>query len=125
MKIDSYKEDDVIVLRLSGNIMAGGDYELMHGCVKAFLSEGYRRFVYDMSNVTWLNSTGNGILVSSWHSIKNSGGALALAIYGVPKRVQRLMNIFEVTQLNLVFNIHSSVEESIAVVRAAKVFNED
>jgi anti-sigma B factor antagonist len=65
------------------------------------LKSGVKDIALDMSNLNSVNSAGLGVLIGILNKVKNNGGKLKLV--NVNDRVQ---NIFEITKLNLIFEIH-------------------
>ena len=66
------------------------------------------RVVVDLSDVTFLDSTGLGVLVASWKRCQESDASLDLVVAR-----PRIMKVLEVTGLNAVFTIFGSLEEAI------------
>ena len=94
---------------LSGKIMGGPDHEKFQTEVKTLISQGYVDILLDMAKVSWVNSTGLGILVSAYHTLKKNGGTLKIC-----KVSDRIDNILNVTQLKLVFETFTDCEEALA-----------
>jgi len=109
LKIKRKAENDVMVLQLYGKIMGGPDHELFHSEVKTLIKEGYVDILLNMSKVNWINSTGLGVLVSAYHTLKKSGGRLKICEVS-----ERIDNILNVTQLKLVFETHETCQEALA-----------
>jgi len=109
LKIKQKAEGDVMVLLLSGKIMGGPDHEKFHSEIKTLIKEGYVDLLLNMSKVSWINSTGLGVLVSSFHTLKKNGGRLKICEVS-----ERIDNILNVTQLKLVFETFESCEEALA-----------
>ena len=108
----NFKENlkgDVMVLDLSGKIMGGPDHEKLQSEVKTLISAGHVDILLDMHKVTWVNSTGLGILVSAYHTLKKNGGQLKICQVS-----DRIDNILNVTQLKLVFETYDNCEEALA-----------
>ncbi len=72
------------------------------------LDEGKKNVVLDLDGVTVLNSSGFGILVASYTTIKNGGGGLKLA--RISTKIDGLLSI---TKLNQIFEHYSTVEEAL------------
>lgn len=68
---------------------------------------GARRAVVDLSEVTFLDSTGLGVLVAGWKRCQESDASLDLVV----TRPQ-IMKVLEVTGLNTVFTIFDSIDEA-------------
>ena len=100
---------DVMVLSLSGKIMGGPDHEKFQAEIKTLVSEGYVDVLLDMHKVSWVNSTGLGILVSAYHTLKKNGGTLKIC-----RVSDRIDNILNVTQLKLVFQTFADCDEALA-----------
>jgi anti-sigma B factor antagonist len=64
--------------------------------------------VVDLLDVTFLDSTGLGVLVGALKRRREAGGALRLVI-----AEQRILRIFEITGLIDVFSIFPTVEEAL------------
>jgi len=102
-------QDDIVVLNLSGKVMGGPDYEKFHGAIKELLEQGHRKYLLDLSGVDWINSTGIGILVSGYHSIKAAEGVMVIC--GANKRVR---GIYYVSQLDKIFDAYETSAEALA-----------
>jgi len=100
---------EVMVLNLSGKIMGGPDHEKFQTEIKTLIAEGHVDILLDMSKVSWVNSTGLGILVSAFHTLKKNGGQLKICSVS-----DRIDNILNVTQLKLVFETFATCEEAMA-----------
>ncbi len=109
MNIKQNPKGEIMVLGLSGKIMGGPDHEKFQTEVKALIAEGHVDILLDMGKVSWVNSTGLGILVSAFHTLKKNGGQLKICAVS-----DRIDNILNVTQLKLVFETYNSCEEALA-----------
>jgi len=113
MKFKGKTEGDVLIMSLSGKIMGGPDFEKFHEQVKNMVAEGHRKFLFDMTGATWLNSTGMGIMVSAHISITGAEGRLVIC--GANKRIK---GIYYVSQLDKVFETFDTVAEGMAALAA-------
>lgn len=109
MNIKQNAKGDVMVLALSGKIMGGPDHEKFMSEIKTLVADGHVDVLLDMSKVTWVNSTGLGILVSGFHTLKKNGGQLKICSVS-----DRIDNILNVTQLKLVFETFEDCEDALA-----------
>ena len=100
---------EVMVLELSGKIMGGPDHEKFQNEIKTLIAEGHVDILLNMAKVNWVNSTGLGILVSAFHTLKKNGGQLKICNVS-----DRIDNILNVTQLKLVFETFGDVDEALA-----------
>ncbi len=109
MNIQQSPQGEVMILNLSGKIMGGPDYEKFHNEIKSLINEGYVDILLNMSRVTWINSTGLGILVGAFHTLKKNGGMMKICEVSA-----RIDNILNVTQLKLVFDTYDSQTDALA-----------
>ena len=108
MKIKERKRDGVAVLEMSGRLMGGPDAEAFDEVLKTLIHEGCRNVIVNMEKVRWVNSTGLGILISGYTTLKKSGGELKLL-----KVSDRIENIFIVSKLYTVFESYQDEDEAI------------
>lgn len=108
MKIKEREQDGVAILELSGKIMGGPDSEKFSSTLKQLIHEEKTRVIVDLGKVTWVNSTGLGILISGYTTMKRSNGEMKLL--NVSDRIE---SIFMVTKLASVFESYKDEDEAI------------
>jgi anti-sigma B factor antagonist len=108
MKLSDRIQDDVVVLEPKGKIMGGPDASLLHDRLYDYIKKDRRMVVIDMAQVDWMNSTGLGILISGYTTLRNNDGMLKLA--NVTEKIQSLLTI---TKLVTVFEAFDTVEDAI------------
>jgi len=108
MKASRRMEGDVAVIALSGKLMGGPDAEGVRQVIRESLDEGTRKILVDVGEVSWVNSTGLGILISSLAAVTDAGGKMKLC-----RVSHRVHQIFMVTKLHQVFDAHETVEEAL------------
>ncbi len=108
MKIKERKRDGVAIIELSGKLMGGPDAETIDETFKTLLHEGVKNIVVNLEKVRWVNSTGLGILISGYTTVKKSGGELKLL-----KVSDRIENIFIVSKLYTVFESFDNEDEAV------------
>ncbi|MCP4143820.1 MAG: STAS domain-containing protein [bacterium] len=108
MKISKSAHDSIMVLKLSGKIMGGSDHDLFHDEIKGLVADGIVDVVLNMHKVNWINSTGLGVLVSGYHTVKKNEGSMKIC--EVSDRIDSILNI---TQLKLVFDTYDSEAEAL------------
>ena len=106
LKIKQSLQGEVMVLQVSGKIMGGPDHEKFQGEIKELVAEGHVDVLLNMSKVSWVNSTGLGILVSAFHTLKKNSGRLKICEVN-----DRIDNILNVAQLKLGFETFDKCDE--------------
>ena len=97
-------EPGAVVIRLAGRLMLGPEGAQLEAVVKALLATGVRKFVFDFTELTHIDSTGIGRCISSLNMIMQAGGKLTIA--GADGQVRAG---FRVTQLDRVFRFYDDV----------------
>ena len=110
MKINRRSSGDIEVLEISGKVMGGSDLDLFRNSVKEIVDAGKLKLIVDMGGVKFINSSGLGILISGFISLKNRGGELKL-IKILDDRVKTPLRL---TKLLDIIDYHETEEEAIA-----------
>jgi anti-sigma B factor antagonist len=108
MKLTDRMQDGVVVLEPKGKIMGGPDASLLHDKLYEYIKQDRRMVVVDLAQVDWMNSTGLGILISGYTTLRNNDGLLKLA--NVTDKIQSLLTI---TKLVSVFEAFDSVDDAV------------
>ncbi len=108
MKLSVRKTDSVAILDVSGKLMGGPDADVFRETIKNLIDEGYKKVVVNMSQVPFINSTGLGILISAYTTLRKVDGVLKLA--SVTERIDSLLMI---TKLGTIFETYSTEEKAV------------
>ncbi len=100
MKVSTRKVDGVTILDLSGRITLGEGSVVLRDAVRDLLAKGDKNILLNLGDVSYIDSSGIGELVSAFTSVKNAGGDLKLL--NLTKKVQDLLQI---TKLYTVFDV--------------------
>ena len=109
MNIKQNSQGEVMVLELSGKIMGGPDHDKFKGEVNEVLENNFKNVVLDFSGVPWINSTGLGIIISGFHSIKAAEGTMKVCSVK-----ERVLSIFYISQLENIFEVFGTRDEALA-----------
>ena len=114
MKFSSRKEASVVVFDLVGGLEGGPDSYELKDIVTEMLEKGERKFLLNLDNVDFVNSTGIGIIASVFSSISNAGGEMKIC--NANDRVSRVMMI---TKLLEVFDSYTMEQEALTAFQSA------
>ena len=109
MKASSRKVDGVTIVDLSGRITLGEGSVVLRDTVKELSTQGNKKILLNLGDVTYIDSSGIGELVSAFTSVRNAGGDLKLL--NLTKKVHDLLQI---TKLYTVFDISDDEASAIA-----------
>ena len=115
MKSSSRKVDGVTVLDLSGRITLGEGSVVLRDLIRDLTASGNKQILLNLGDVTYIDSSGIGELVSAFTSVRNQGGDLKLL--NLTKKVHDLLQI---TKLYTVFDVRDDEATAIAAFSAAK-----
>ncbi len=101
-------ENNIVVATLSGEIIDRSQAQNLFDEIEKKVHDGQVRFVFDLSEVKYLNSTGLNILINVLTKARKNGGELVIA--GISKKVNELLLI---TKLNTVFIVTNTVDEAL------------
>jgi anti-sigma B factor antagonist len=101
-------EGGIGLIEAKGSLIGGDETVDLRAGVAGFAEREYQKLLIDLSNVTYLNSTAIGVLVSAHTTYTRKGWQIKVC--GVNKNIN---NIFVITKLTLVFDVHDTREEAI------------
>lgn len=104
---------DLTVVKISGEIDVFTSPRLREMLLD-IIDNGGLHLVVDLGEVTFLDSTGLGVLVGIYHRLRAREGSMSFM--GVNERVRR---VFHVTQLTKIFVLHQTLEDALAAHKAA------
>ncbi len=100
IKASNRKVNGVTIVDMSGRITLGEGSVILREAVKDLLAKGQKKILLNLGNVSYIDSSGIGELVSAFTSVRNQGGELKLL--NLTKKVHDLLQI---TKLYTVFDV--------------------
>ena len=101
VKLITRQVGDVTVIDVAGRITLGEGSSTLRDALRDLVKENHKNILLNLREVTYIDSSGIGELVSAFTSITNQGGHLKLL--GLTHRVKDLLQI---TKLYTVFDVH-------------------
>ena len=101
VKLTTRQVGDVTVIDVAGRITLGEGYSTLRDALRDLVSKGQKKVLLNLGEVSYIDSSGIGELVSGFTTVTNNGGALKLL--NLNKRVKDLLQI---TKLYTVFDVH-------------------
>ena len=111
MRISSDRKDNVMVLDIQGRVVGDASLELrrsINGWLAEIPEDEKPNVILDLSKVSMMDSSGLGVLVSSYTSVQKRGGRLVLSGLG-----RGLQNLIAITKLTRVFDMYETLEEAV------------
>jgi anti-sigma B factor antagonist len=104
--------DDVLILDLSGRITMGEGTLVLRNQIQKVLSSGERKFLLNLADVDYIDSSGLGELVTSFTTVRNQGGQLKLL-----NLTRRVHDLLQITKLLTVFEVFNSEAEALKTLK--------
>ena len=101
VKLTTRQVGDVAVIDVAGRITLGEGSSVLRDAMRDMVSKNQKKILLNLGEVSYIDSSGIGELVSGFTTVTNSGGALKLL--NLNKRVKDLLQI---TKLYTVFDVH-------------------
>ncbi len=101
VKLTTRQVGDVTVIDVAGRITLGEGSSVLRDAMRDMVSKNQKKILLNLGDVSYIDSSGIGELVSGFTTVTNSGGALKLL--NLNKRVKDLLQI---TKLYTVFDVH-------------------
>jgi anti-sigma B factor antagonist len=111
LKLETHVTDGITIVAAHGRIVLGEDSAALRDTLKQVLSSS-REVVLNLSGVTYIDSSGLGMLVAVYSSARSSGADIKLAGLG-----QRLRDLMQITKLVTVFEVYDNEQQAIAAFR--------
>lgn len=109
MKIPARHNQGVTILEPRGKITIGVGDVALRKAVQEAMDAGSQKILVNLKDVSTIDSSGIGELVSAYTSVTNREGRLALL--HLPPKVQ---DILQITQLVTVFDVFDDEAEAVA-----------
>ena len=109
MKVATRQVDGVTILDLSGRITLGEGSVTLRDAVRDALAKGSRKILLNLADISYIDSSGIGEMVSAFTSVKNAGGELKLL--NLTKKVHDLLQI---TKLYTDFDVKDDEAKAIS-----------
>jgi anti-sigma B factor antagonist len=110
VKLTSRQVGDVTVIDAAGRITLGEGASAFRDTIRDLAGKGNKKILINLGDVSYIDSSGIGELVSGFTTVTNGGGQLKLV--GLSKRVKDLLQI---TKLYTVFDVF---DDEAAAVRS-------
>jgi anti-sigma B factor antagonist len=109
MKLKTRQVDGVTILDCSGRITLGEGSVQLRDAVRDLLSKGSKQILLNLGDVTYIDSSGIGELVSAFTTVRNQGGDLKLL-----NLTKKIHDLLQITKLYTVFDVKEDEASAVA-----------
>ena len=114
-KVRVTDEGNVRVVAARGEFVGGNETDALREALAKEAEQEAQRLLIDLADVTYLNSSALGVLISAHSNFSKRGGMLGLCNVS-----DGITNIFVITKLSQVFNVYGNREEGLAALSAGE-----
>lgn len=108
MKVKTIEKYEAVVIELKGNVMGGPEAQEFSDLLHKLLDEGKKNIIIDLAETKFMNSSGLGMLISGYTTVKNRGGVMKLA-----NATEKIESLLVITKLITIFEHFTSVDEAV------------
>jgi anti-sigma B factor antagonist len=112
LSIKTRKEDGVNVLELSGRLTIGESVLSLRDAVRSAVDDGELKFVLNLGDVSYIDSSGLGELVSIYTTVRNKKGDVKLL-----KLTAKAKDLLQMTKLLTVFDTFDEEADALAALK--------
>lgn len=95
-------KDGMLVISIEGNLLGENTNAPVMELIKQSIEAGNKKVIFNLSTMTFINSTGLGMLLTAVSKVRNAGGEMVMC--SLPEQMKKLL---QMTKLESVFIIHS------------------
>ncbi len=99
---------DVLVVALSGKVIGGPELMEVKDVFQKAVDQDKKKVLLDLGRVSWMDSSGLGVIVSGHTTLSRAGGSLR--ILNATKKIHEL---FIITKLITIFDTYTDVQEAL------------
>lgn len=108
MKMTDREVNGIVILEPQGKIMGGPDATLLNDRLYECIRNGKKSIIIDLDGIEWMNSTGLGLLIQGFTTLRNNEGKLKLA-----RVTEKIDSLLTITKLKGVFEAFDSIDEAV------------
>lgn len=98
----------VTIIDLSGRITLGEGSSMLRQMVRDLLGKGQQKILLNLGDISYIDSSGIGELVSGFTTVRNQGGELKLL-----QLTKRVHDLLQITKLYTVFDVHDNEQRAL------------
>lgn len=112
MTFNHEKKDNVLVIRLKGDLIGEDNGLSILEVVNNSILEKTLKCIIDISDLRYINSSGIGVLITILTKFRNKGGEVYLL-----KPSESVQKLLVITKLNAIFQIIQTEEEALSLAK--------
>ena len=112
LTVKTRKVDNAVVVDMSGRLTIGEPVLLLRETVRVLVNDGVRNFVLNLGEVSYIDSSGLGELVSLFTTVRNKQGDVKLL-----NLTAKAKDLLQMTKLLTVFDVYDDESKALAALK--------
>jgi len=112
LSVKTRKVENATIVDLSGRLTIGEPVLLLRETVRVLVNDGNRFFILNLGDVSYIDSSGLGELVSLFTTVRNKQGDVKLL-----NLTAKAKDLLQMTKLLTVFDTYDNEEKAVAALR--------
>ncbi|MBI5084937.1 MAG: STAS domain-containing protein [Candidatus Solibacter usitatus] len=109
VKLTTRQVGDVTVIDAAGRITLGEGSSTFRDTIKDMTGKGQKKILLNLADVSYIDSSGIGELVSGFTTVSNAGGSLKLL-----NLTKRIHDLLQITKLYTIFEVFDDEAKGLA-----------
>ena len=115
MKASTRQVDGITIIDLSGRITLGEGSVVLRDTIRDSVGQGIKKILLNLGDVTYIDSSGIGELVSAYTTVRNQGGELKLL-----NLTKKIRDLLQITKLYTVFDVKDDEASAVSAFASGK-----
>jgi anti-sigma B factor antagonist len=112
VKLTTRQVGDVTVIDAAGRITLGEGSSTFRDTIKEMVGAGQKKILLNLGEVSYIDSSGIGELVSGFTTVSNAGGSLKLV-----NLTKRIHDLLQITKLYTIFEVFDDEAKALASLK--------
>ena len=112
LNVKTRKLDNAVVVDMSGRLTIGEPVLLLRETIRVLVNDGARNFILNLAEVSYIDSSGLGELVSLFTTVRNKQGDVKLL-----NLTAKAKDLLQMTKLLTVFDVYDDENKAIAALK--------
>ena len=112
LTVKTRKVDNAVVVDMSGRLTIGEPVLLVRETIRVLVNDGARNFVLNLGDVSYIDSSGLGELVSLFTTVRNKQGDVKLL-----NLTAKAKDLLQMTKLLTVFDVYDDESKALTALK--------
>jgi anti-sigma B factor antagonist len=112
LNVKTRKVDNAVVVDMTGRLTIGEPVLLLRETVRVLVNDGARNFILNLGDVSYIDSSGLGELVSLFTTVRNKQGDVKLL-----NLTAKAKDLLQMTKLLTVFDTYDDETKAVAALK--------